>query len=139
MHTSLSRLRAFYADFTPPLLLNAIILREFPATVAILTDFNAGSEALLKMAAEINSAIPVISIADDAAYTQAIPRCHRLGFQTILQPGTMLADTIETLGILALLTGRPAGERIELDDHGVFHIHPFAAPALMVDSGGWSV
>lgn len=139
MHTSLSRLRAFYADFTPPLLLNAVVTREFPATVAILTDFSPGSDTLLTLAAGLAPAIPILSTADDAAHAPGETLCRRLGFKTILRPGAALADTIETLGVLALLTARASGERIELDDHGVFHIHPFADPAALTDSGGWSV
>lgn len=134
MSASLSRLRSFYGDLKIPLLLHAMITREFAGSVAILATGSEDTAKLLELVAFIDTSVPILS-------QTAIP--NELGFTHITQstPADM-AGLIEDMTLLAVISDetRVRGERIELDADGVFRIYPFmgAAPRPEATSD-WTV
>ena len=136
MNTSLTRLQSFYGGLKAPLLLHAVIRNEFPGTIALATAFAADAGLLLSMVATIDPAVPVLCLpsgshaAEAAAYGRELTAHLRLTRVHWVTPGgpEPLAEVLDTMGILALITGRTeAGmPRIALDESGVFRINPLA-------------
>src|SRR5271155_3113208 len=140
MNTSLTRLQSFYGDLKAPLLLHAMIKREFPGTIALATAFAADAGLLLSMVAGIDPATPVLCLPSGKHSPEILEYGRTLTTHLSLTrvhwvtPGPEpepLAQILDTMGILALITGRTeaGSHRIALDESGVFRIHPFA---------GWS-
>lgn len=142
MSASLTRLQTFYSEFKPPLLLHAMLTREFPGMAAVATSFGPESALLLALVAEVAPATPVLFLDDGAARTALAPYREsliaglRLENPRVLMLGpqkdmwkTQLADLLDEMGTLALITANAAigAPRIGLDENGVFHINPLAA------------
>jgi phosphoadenosine phosphosulfate reductase len=137
MSTSLTRLQSFYGELKAPLLLHAVIKREFPGSIALLTACKADSGLLLAMAAAIDPALPVLCLQPNGHSPETLEYSRILATHLGLirmrwitpAPGPEpLAHILDEMGILALITGRTgqALQKIALDETGVFRIHPLA-------------
>jgi hypothetical protein len=141
MSASLSRLRSFYGELKAPLLLHAMIKREFGGSIAVLTSAKTASEILLRMIAKIDATLPVLWL--ESGGNDSLPR--RLGFGRIIcikdAPST-LATTLEDMALLAIICDDNRSEsmpRIELDADGVFRIYPLAPDRQSPHNADWSV
>jgi hypothetical protein len=151
MSASLSRLQSFYSGLKAPLLLHAIITREFPGHVAVLACAPDEAGVLLAMVSTVDPAIPVLLLEKNSLSFEKPTPLEKLAARLSLQnvralhmSPEQLAHEVDALGFLALITDERsgAGPRIELDENGIFRIHPlkgldgdkFKAAAL-----SWSV
>lgn len=135
MNASLSRLRSFYGELKTPLLLHAMITREFAGCVGVLITHNEESATLLELISLINPSIPVLMLSNAEAM-------NTFDLKNVIDVTGAVADSIEDMALLAIITDerREVGKaKIELDAEGVFRIYPFAQSTRQEFSSDWSV
>jgi phosphoadenosine phosphosulfate reductase len=106
MTKSLSRLQAFYQDFSAQKLLRVMIQEEFPGKIALLTSFGADSAILLSLVAEADPTTPVLFLdtckhfPDTLVYARQLE--SQLGLTNViwLKPNAEMIDRIDPLGDL---------------------------------------
>ena len=123
MSMSLSRLRSFYGELSASLLLHALIKREFSGCVGLLITGAPRCEGLLAAASAIDLALPVlVKGAPDWAQ-----RAREHGFTQVKEVDAE-SHLIESLALLAVIGDSETlahGQKITLDEEGVFRIYPY--------------
>lgn len=103
---SLSRLNAFYGELDALPLLRAMILREFPDKIAIISSFGADAALLLSLVAEVKPATPVLFLEtgkhfpETLAYMGTLTKHLGLTDVRALRPDPAIAANIDAKGDL---------------------------------------
>lgn len=106
LHASLSRLRTFYGEMEPKLLLRAMIREEFGGKIALFSSFGADAALLIAMVAEVDPAVPVLFLEtgkhfpETLEYVQAIKKQLGLINLHLLRPDPKLLVNTDPKGEL---------------------------------------
>lgn len=103
---SLTRLQSFYGELDAQALLRAMILREFPGQIALISSFGTDAALLLSMVAEVDPNTPVLFLEtgkhfpETLAYVEELKTRLKLTHIKYLTPDPALLGRIDPAGDL---------------------------------------